>query len=464
MKAYLNKFIAVVYLAVTIFFVITLVRLNILPTVYLAAIIAVLALVSFILIKFIKKTVSAIIAVLLIALLAFASFNMASTLDFFVNISDEKQVQNFYVVVMADSEYEEIVDIDGETVGIMTRGGRAYTDAQDKLSEKVDVVFEEADNYDVLAQSLINGKYEVIFINSAYYEMALEYVDGFSKDSTRILEESTGLDEMKSDKKAVNVTKDSFNMYISGIDTSGSIGNISRSDVNMIVTVNPSDRTILLTSIPRDYYVELGTIGQLDKLTHSGLYGINETTATIEKLFGVDINYYAKVNFTTVVNLVDALGGITVDSDYSFYGGGYYFNAGENYLNGDQALAFARERYSFTEGDRQRVKNQQAVITGVINKVTGSTAILTNYNSILNSVENNFQTNLTQKDMTSLVKMQLKDMGGWTIIQQSVNGSGYMTPVYSMPHVNVYVMQPDESTVLAATEKIKEVMANTNDN
>ena len=133
-------------------------------------------------------------------------------------------------------------------------------------------------------------------------------------------------------------------------------------------------------------------------------------------------------------------------------------------MNGDQALAFARERYSFTEGDRQRVKNQQAVITGVINKVTGSTAILTNYNSILNSVENNFQTNLTQKDMTSLVKMQLKDMRGWTIIQQSVNGSGYMTPVYSMPHVNVYVMQPDESTVLAATEKIKEVMANTNDN
>ena len=201
----------------------------------------------------------------------------------------------------------------------------------------------------------------------------------------------------------------------------------------------------------------------MDKLTHSGLYGIDETTATIEKLFGIEINYYARVNFTTVVNLVESLGGITVDSDYSFNAKGrdgtvYSFNAGENYLNGEQALAFARERKSFSGGDNQRVKNQQAVITGIINKVTGSTAVLTRYNSILNSLEDNFQTNLSQKDITSLVKDQLKDMSGWTIKQQSVKGSGSMTPVYSIPHLNVYVMVPNQESVTAAANEIMAVM------
>ena len=160
---------------------------------------------------------------------------------------------------------------------------------------------------------------------------------------------------------------------------------------------------------------------------------------------------------------MDALGGITVNSDYSFVGKGqdgtqYSFYAGLNDVNGEQALAFARERYSFSEGDNQRVKNQQAVLSGVINKVTGSSAILTGYNSILNAVEDNFQTSLKQKDMTSLVKMQLKDMSGWNIIQQSVSGSGGMTPVYSIPHMSVYVMYPDEATVSAASLQIQNVM------
>ena len=231
----------------------------------------------------------------------------------------------------------------------------------------------------------------------------------------------------------------------------------------MVMTVNPQTKTILLTSIPRDYYVDLATKGAKDKLTHSGLYGIDETTATVEDLLGIDINYYVKVNFTTVVKLVDTLGGITVNSDYSFSAKGldgqtYSFTAGENYLSGEAALAFSRERYSFAEGDNQRVKNQQAVITGIINKCTSSSTVLTNYNGILNSLEDNIQTNMTQSEISSLVRMQLGDMTGWTIQRCSLTGSGMMTPVYSIPNYSVYVMVPDQTSVEAAKAKIGEVM------
>ena len=473
-KMYLNihYFLLGLYVIITALFSITLVRLNILPMVYLLAVIVVLAGISIPIIKGLIKnsrsnligkkkiTASSILAIIMIFVLSFGTFYLGGTLDFFGTISGDRQVQNYYVVVNADSEYTKIKDIKGQNVGLMDQTTDEYEDAKTKLKKKVDVEYEIVGNYDVLASSLLYEEYEVIFLNSAYYEMAIEEVDGFTEDTTSILEEITVVTKLESNKKSVDVTKDSFNIYVSGIDTSGSIGNISRSDVNMIVTVNPVTKTILLTSIPRDYYVELGTIGEYDKLTHSGLYGIDETTATIEKLFDIDINYFARVNFTTLVNLVDALGGITVESDYSFSKNGYDFVAGENYLDGNAALTFARERYSFVSGDNQRVKNQQAVISGIIRKVTGSTAILTSYNSILNSLENNFQTSLTQKEITSLVKMQLGDMRSWNIEQQSVVGSGDMIPVYSIPHMNVYVMHPDQSSVAEATQNIQAVADN----
>ena len=363
----------------------------------------------------------------------------------------------------AESAYEKLADIEGQTVGIMSDSDEIYLQAQEKLKEKVDVSLAELGSFDDVASALLNEEAEVIFFNSAYYDMALEEVEGFTTESTRIIEDIDVTVEQETSSKAVNVTEDPFNVYVSGIDTTGSIGNISRSDVNMVMTVNPKTKTILLTSIPRDYYVTLASKGALDKLTHSGLYGIDETTSTVENLLGIDINYYIKVNFTTVIKLVDTLGGITVNSEYNFSAAGmdgvtYNFVAGPNQLNGQAALAFSRERYSFSSGDNQRVKNQQAVITGIINKCTSSASILTNYAGILNSVEDNIQTNMTQSEMTALVKMQLGDMSGWTIKQCSLSGSGLMTPVYSIPNYNVWVMQPDQSSIDNAKSQIAAVM------
>lgn len=467
-----TKVLAVVYIIITAVFVASVFMVNILKTMYFVIFVFAIILVSVPIVvsllrnsngekigkKAKKKTVVSAAAVIVILIAGVGTYYMASTLDFLSKISGNDQTHDFYVIVRETSEYEKISDIAGSLVGIMDNADDTYLKAQELLKEKVNINFENAGSFDVLAKALINEDRDVIFMNSAYYEMALEEVDGFTEETTKILEHVDVKVKSETKVKTVNVTEEPFNIYVSGLDTRGSIGNISRSDVNMILTVNPKTKTILLTSIPRDYYVKLAAKGAMDKLTHSGLYGIDETTATVENLLGIDINYHIKVNFTTVVKLVDILGGISVNSDYSFSAGGYNFSVGENYLNGQAALAFSRERYSFLSGDNQRVKNQQAVITGIINKCTESTSVLTDYTGILNSMEDNMQTNMPQKDITSLVKMQLGDMSGWTIKQCSLTGSGRMTPVYSIPNYSVYVMVPDQASIDEAKKQIISVM------
>lgn len=483
-KQVITNILAVLYILSIVIFLVLVFMVNVLPALYFAAIILVLALASFPILRALlarprkprsgregretrknskHKAVASVFAVILILVTSLGSYYMGSTLNFFGKISGTKQTHDYYAVVRAESAYEKLADIEGQTVGIMSDSDEIYLQAQEKLKEKVDVSLAELGSFDDVASALLNEEAEVIFFNSAYYDMALEEVEGFTTESTRIIGDIDVTVEQETSAKAVNVTEDPFNVYVSGIDTTGSIGNISRSDVNMVMTVNPKTKTILLTSIPRDYYVTLASKGALDKLTHSGLYGIDETTSTVENLLGIDINYYIKVNFTTVIKLVDTLGGITVNSEYNFSAAGmdgvtYNFVAGPNQLNGQAALAFSRERYSFSSGDNQRVKNQQAVITGIINKCTSSASILTNYAGILNSVEDNIQTNMTQSEMTALVKMQLGDMSGWTIKQCSLSGSGLMTPVYSIPNYNVWVMQPDQSSIDNAKSQIAAVM------
>lgn len=471
---------AAVYVIAIAALLVTTFMVGVIPMKYFAVIIAVLLIISFFILRSLlrkpqrpgngnkpakesKKRIASVFAIIMILISSVGTYYMANTLDFFGKISGTQQTHEYYVIVRAESDYDNLNDISGQTVGLMNLNDEVYTQAQERLKGKVQVEFETIGTFDSLASALISGQSDVIFMNSAYYELALEEVDGFTAETVRILDTVDITVDVQANAKAVNVTKEPFNVYISGLDTTGSIGNISRSDVNMVMTVNPQTRTILLTSIPRDYYVDLATKGAKDKLTHSGLYGIDETTATVENLLGIDINYYVKVNFTTVVKLVDTLGGITVNSDYSFSARGldgqtYSFTAGENYLNGQAALAFSRERYSFASGDNQRVKNQQAVITGIINKCTGSSTVLTNYNGILNSLEDNIQTNMTQSEISSLVRMQLGDMRGWTIKRCSLTGSGMMTPVYSIPNYNVYVMVPNESSISEAKTQINTVM------
>ena len=312
-----------------------------------------------------------------------------------------------------------------------------------------------------IGTSLLNGEINVIYISSSQYSILGEEISNF-KDNTKILytanHEVEKTAEVSTESSEYTIGNGIFNVYISGIDTSGSISNVSRSDANILATVNTKTHEVLLTSIPRDYYVTLHSKGAKDKLTHSGIYGINETITTVEDLLDVDINYYVRVNFTTVINLVDTLGGIEVYSDYSFTSQGYSFSQGYNYMDGEKALAFSRERHSFASGDNQRVKNQQAVIEAIIKKVLNSTTLLTRYTDILSSLEGCFQTNISQDEISNIVKDQLSNMSSWTIKTNALTGTGSSGPTYSLGNLNSYIMLPDSSSVADAKEQIDEVM------
>ena len=220
---------------------------------------------------------------------------------------------------------------------------------------------------------------------------------------------------------------------------------------------------MLLTSIPRDYYVTLPSKQAQDKLTHSGLYGVQETIGAVEDIMGIDINYYVRVNYTTVVKLVDALGGIQVDSPYDFttsgmqHLNGHHFVKGTNYLDGNAALAFCRERKSFTNGDMQRNENQQLVMEAIIKKALSSTTILTKYTSILGAVENNMETNMTQEEMAALIKMQLDGMPSWDIDKQAIKGENGWGHCYALGFSAATVVQnPVENA--KAVDRIVSVM------
>ena len=289
--------------------------------------------------------------------------------------------------------------------------------------------------------------------------MLCEDIDGFKK-GTKILHTISVEVETGDFAKRVDITEEPFNVYITGIDTYGSISTVARSDVNMIMTVNPETRQILLTSIPRDMYLPLHTYGEMDKLTHTGIYGVQETISTVEDWLGIDINYYVRVNFTTLVDVVDVIGGVDVESEYAFSSAvsDYSYVAGTNHLSGEAALYFARERKHLAGGDKERIKNQQRVLSAIIDKMTSSTVVLTRYSQLLNAVGDKMQTSLSDNDISAFVKMQIKDMGGWNIESISIDATGAMKPTYSMPGRNLSVQIPDEESVAEAQKQINSVM------
>ena len=264
-----------------------------------------------------------------------------------------------------------------------------------------------------------------ILLCSGSYVMAETYV------SLQKISATSGLPE----EERTAVTEEPFNVCVTGIDIWGEIDQVSRSDVNMIVTVNPQTRTVMLTSVPRDSYVILHSFGEYDKLTHSGVWGVDETVTTLEDWLDIDIDYYVRVNFSMLVDIVNAIGGIDVYSDYAFKSAIHdcSYKKGWNHLSGKQALYFARERKAFKDQDQQRIKNQQKVMKACLKKVTSSRVLLTNYTKLLDAVDDEMQTDMSQKEMTSLVKMQLADMDKkWTIKTQSVKGDLTMKGTYTM--------------------------------
>lgn len=362
------------------------------------------------------------------------------------------------VVVMKDSKYKSIEDVKELPIGANTRlDSKNITKGKKLIDEKYksDINIVDYEDYTELANDLYDGTQEVILLSEAHRGFIQDEVKDFD-EKTRIIGTVAYEEEVDFKNKNADVMKDTFSMFVTGIDTYGPVSSVSRSDVNMIMTVDPKNKQILLTSIPRDYHVELASFGAYDKLTHAGIYGVGESMATLENLFDIDIDYFVKVNFSSVETIIDALGGVDVYSRYAFQSfAGVYFDEGINHVDGRNGLIFARERYNLPNGDNDRVKNQQALITGILKKAM-SPAIITNYTSILNSVSDSFQMSMEESDFKKLIKQQINDMSDWDIQSYAVIGTGSSsTTTYSMPGPALYVMEPNYDTVRQAHDYIE---------
>ena len=400
------------------------------------------------------KVLSYIVTIIFIFGYSFGMIYLNKTLHFIGNIeSIKKEVTSYYVVVLKDSKYEEISDLYGKTMLYYIN-----TD-EDVLSKlKLELIYSTTKNIEQLKDKLYTKKVESILISDLIKEDLEDKYEDFSS-KTRILQTIDITKEVEDITKKVSIKNTAFNVLISGMDSYGNINKTTRNDVNMVVTINPNTNKLLLTSIPRDFYVQLhGKKGYKDKLTHAGIYGINTAVQTIEDLFNIDINYYVKVNFTTVVDLVDKIGPIEIYSDKDLNLDGCKYVVGNNAVNGKCALRFARERHSYLEGDNHRVKNQQEVIKGIFNKLKSSPNILADYNSVLEVMNGKFATNIEMSELTSFIKYEVEDIGKYEIISTQVDGTGSMEYTYSYPHQKLYVMFPNEQSVSNAKEGIEKIL------
>lgn len=471
-KINFNKVLFAIMALLVVLFTVFLIYANILPLKYLILIILILLLwltgLFFLLIFKTKKgknkkrkITGYVLSGLLVIIMIIAFYYINITLGFFKGFNNNRyKEENYLVLVLQDSSFQSLTDL--SNIGYTSNELSNINEALTKLNEEITIENKQYDNTVTMFEDLINQNIDSVLIEESSMNIIYEQNEDY-EGKFRTLYTINIKTEIEIAKEA-DVTNQPFVVYISGIDSYGSIATVSRSDVNMVGVINPKTKQVLLISIPRDYYVQLrGTTGYKDKLTHAGLYGIEASVGTLEDLLATDINYYARVNFSSLEKIVDALGGVDVYSKYSFTsskatGGTYYFAEGYNHMNGKQALAFSRERKRLPGGDRARGINQQAVIDGIIRKAT-SPAIITGYSKILNSLKDSFQTNMSDNDMQKLIKMQLNDMASWNITSYSLDGTDGNDYTYSYPTQKLYVMLPIEETVTEAQNLIDKVIA-----
>ena len=381
-------------------------------------------------------------------------FNIMSFLDDLA--SKDYMTENYYVIVLKDGIYSNLDDLSNSDMYLYDNNSEGVKKALKEINKEVKVNITNSLDLSAMATSLLNKDVEAIIMESSYKSILDEQNEQF-KNSTKIVYTISVKVATKTVLKEVGITQEPFVLYICGVDTYGPITSVSRSDVNIIATINPKTKQVLLTSIPRDYYVQLhNTNGYKDKLTHAGIYGVNMSISTIEDLLDIDINYYTKVNFDSLIKIVDVLGGIDVYLENSFSTPEYSFKSGYNHMNGKKALSFSRERHAFLDGDRARGKNQEAVIKAIIEKVS-SPSVLTKYSSILNSLDGSFETNINSQNIKKLVKMQLNDMASWNIVSSNLNGTDSSNFTYSFGQQMLYVMEPTQSTIDDAKAMMKKV-------
>ncbi len=445
-----------------------LLKLDILPVKYLlvgSTIIIILILVLVYLLFIVKKgliqVIGLFLAVILISFCCFFNKYLSNTYDFFKNANKEYETISYSVLILNESPYETLESLQNKSISYLEDSYKVSI--QKELNRKINYIEKLMDFWESISE-LFDKKVEAIILEESYLALAKEEIQDFDLKTKEIytFEIQVKAHEENSNV-SMNITMEPFIFYISGIDQWGNVKSIrGRSDVNMLVIVNPKTNQILLVNTPRDYYVQLdGTEGLKDKLTHAGIYGIDKSIKTLENFYGIDISHYLRVNFDSVIKIIDVIGGIDINSDKAFKprNDSRYINKGWNHFDGKLALAYARERYAYTTGDYHRGENQQQVITAIIEKLTRSNVLISKYNTLLDSLNGSFQTDMSMEEITSFIKYQIDKMPSWKVESIAVTGTGDMQPTYSMgSKLKLYVMNPDMKSVKMAKEKIKEVL------
>ena len=439
-------------------------HLNVVYTIILVAIFA-LCLTLSILKK--SRVLTTVLLVVFSIIAAVSLFAFKSLVDVAHNMNETASYSEIEmsVVVPSNSSVNDVSDLTSVQAPTDADGSNINELLSHIKSEKgVDLATEKVDSYQAAYENLVNGSSQAMVFNSAYsslLEMSYENYQSNLKTIYSYKIKTSIKDEAKAHDSNV------FNIYISGIDTYGSISTVSRSDVNLILTVNMNTHKILMTETPRDAYVKIpdGGADQYDKLTHAGIYGVETSEKTLENLYGITIDYYARLNFDSFMNLINSLGGVTIYNDQEFTinldtGNTYSFPVGNvDLTSGEQALAFVRERYDLKGGDYDRGNNQMKVIQAILNKMTSLKSV-SNYSTIISNVQDSIQTDMKLDTVMKLVNSQLDSGEKFIVTSQEVTGTGSTGELtsYAMPSSSLYMIKLDDASVAKASQAIKDVM------
>lgn len=464
---------SIVLLALSGFAVYQIVTLNVLPSKLLLPVILMIVILNAILILLINfathaiwtKVISVILVILVGCTMGFGNVYLYETYSTLTSVTgaEKGSIKNTISVITKTNHDEDIQSLKNEKIGVLRNIDSVGTKKCQKKLKKYSFSYKKYDNLQALVKALYEDEVQAIVMNEIYRANVeeMEEYSGFSNE-TKSIYQAVYYTNNKNDALVVDdITKNPFTIFVSGNDTYGDIDELSRSDVDMIVTVNPTTSTVLMVNIPRDYYVQ--TSYGNDKLTHTGMYGIEETKQTVENLLGIDINYTFRVNFSSAEDIVDALDGVDIEvpegmaverlnADWALEG----VHEGWNHLNGARALAYARERHAYVDGDIQRAKNQQQVLEAIIKKAASS-KILTNYTKLLKSFKNAFDTNMSTNEITALLQYELQAMPNWKFQNYVLRGTNSSAVCASMAQ-ELSVVMPEDYCVSIARQKIEAVL------
>lgn len=458
-------------------------KLEILPSNILMPVILVIILFSLILLLLINfcahglatKIIFSFLVILISVAYGLGDYYLYSTASTLNTVTEQsaKSKNTVSLIVMAESTKTDVQDINGSKIGVLTNINKEGTkkSLNDISKQNIGYSTEKFDNVPAMLQALYEGEVDAIILNEAYRSNVSEIENyGNFNNETKVIHQTVYYTKEANNSLAVSdITSKPFTILITGNDSFGTLDEVSRSDVNMIVTINPLTSTILMTSIPRDAFVTevcddyACNYGVEDKLTHTGIYGADTTKDTLENLLDIDINYIFRVNFSSMIDIVDALGGIDIDVAEGMAVSRFYSDStlegvheGQNHLNGKRALAYSRERKAYLDGDVQRARNQQQVLQAMFKKAS-SPEIITKYSNILKAVGKAFDTNMTTKEITSFIKYQLQANPSWKFEQYVLKGENTLkvSPELGM---EVSAVELYAYSIQTASEKIQAVL------